>query len=261
MSRETATLDIRTLGLRTGLVVLVTASAVATSWLIGTAVSAVTGDKMAPWILGRAAGITSYLLLIALVLFGLVLSHPYRARWRRPSAATRIRTHVSLSVFTLMFTVLHIVVLATDKYAGVGWWGVFVPMGATYRPLPVTLGVIALYAGLLAGLTAAFAGRISVRVWWPIHKVAIVSLVLVWLHGVLAGIDTPPLLGMYVVTGGAVVALAVSRYTTSTARDEVKVLAGVRAGELATAHSPTRPLPATEENAPAGHYVGKRTRR
>jgi len=64
-------------------------------------------------ILGRAAGITSYLLLVGLVLFGLVLSHPARARWRRPSSATRIRVHVSLSVFTLVFTVLHIVVLAT----------------------------------------------------------------------------------------------------------------------------------------------------
>ena len=56
-------------------------------------------------------------------------------------------------------TVLHIVVLATDKYAGVGWWGSFVPMGATYRPLPVTLGVIGLYAGLAAGITAAVKAR------------------------------------------------------------------------------------------------------
>jgi predicted ferric reductase len=218
-----------------GLVVLVTGSAALTSWLVGMGITSVVGDKMAPWILGRAAGITSYLLLVALTAFGLVLSHPYRARWRRPSAATRIRAHVSLSVFTLVFTVLHIVVLATDKYAGVGWWGAFVPMGATYRPLAVTLGVIALYAGLAAGLTAALAGRISRRAWWPIHKVAIVSLVLVWLHGILAGIDTPLILTMYVVTGGLVVFLAVSRYTTRTARSEVKELADVRATEVPAA--------------------------
>jgi hypothetical protein len=239
---------LRTVALRAGLVVLVTGSAVLTSWCIGLAVSRVVGDRMAPWILGRAAGITSYLLLVALVLLGLVLSHPHRARWRRPSAATRIRAHVSLSVFALVFTVLHIVVLATDKYAGVGWWGVFVPMGATYRPLPVTLGVIALWAGLAAGLTAALAGRISRRAWWPVHKVAIVSLVLVWLHGILAGIDTPPLLAMYVVTGGVVVAFAVSRYATSTTRSEVTELAKVRATEvpvtrLARTAAPATPLP------------------
>ncbi len=234
MSRDLSRL--RTAGLGAGLVVLVTGSAALTSWCIGVAIGSVAGDRMAPWILARAAGITSYLLLVALTLFGLVLSHPYRARWRRPSAATRIRAHVSLSVFTLVFTVLHIVVLATDKYAGVGWWGTFVPLGSTYRPLPVTLGVIALWAGLAAGLTAALAGRISRRAWWPIHKVAIVSLVLVWLHGILAGIDTPVLLAMYVVTGGLVVFVAVSRYTTSTTRAEVAELAAVRATQVPVAH-------------------------
>jgi hypothetical protein len=222
--------------MRSGVVVLVTVSAVLTSWLVGTTVSAIAGDRMAPWILGRAAGITSYLLLVGLVLFGLVLSHPYRARWRRPSSAVRIRAHVSLSVFTLVFTVLHIVVLATDKYAGVGWWGTFVPMGSTYRPVPVTLGVIGLYSGLAAGLTAALAGRISRRLWWPVHKVALVSLVLVWFHGMLAGIDSPVLVSMYVLTGGAVVGLAVSRYVSTTPRSEVDELAEVTASELRGGH-------------------------
>jgi len=242
VSRESATTSIRSLGIGAGLVILITGSAVLTSWLVGTALLSVIGDRMAPWILGRAAGITSYLLLVALVLMGLVLSHPYSSKWRRPSAAVRIRTHVSLSVFTLVFTVLHIVVLATDKYAGVGWWGAFVPMGATYRPMPVTLGVIALYAGLLAGLTAAFAGRISARIWWPIHKVAIAAMVLVWLHGVLAGIDTPVILAMYVATGFLVVSLALSRYLTESHRDEVEALAEVRASELVTADGSSRPL-------------------
>jgi hypothetical protein len=226
------TSTVRTAGSRVGLVVLVTASAALTSWLVGTGVRAIAGDRMGPWILGRAAGVTSYLLVVALVILGLLLSHPARARIRRPSAAVRIRTHVSLSVFALVFTVLHVVVLATDKYAGVGWWGSFVPMGSTYRPLPVTLGVIGLYAGLAAGVTAALAGRVSRRLWWPIHKVSIVALVLVWIHGILAGIDAPVLVSLYVVTGGLVVGVAVSRYVTSTPRSEVDELADVQAAEL-----------------------------
>ena len=224
-----------------GLVVLITASTALTSWCVGIAVAGVVGDRMAPWILGRAAGITSYLLLVALVLLGVLLSHPARARWRRPSAATRIRTHVSLAVFTLAFTVLHVVVLATDTYAGVGWWGVLVPLGSTYRAMPVTLGVVALWAGLAAGLTAALAGRVPRRAWWPVHKVAIVSLLLVWLHGVLAGIDTPLLLTMYVVTGGVVVAVAVSRYSAGTVRARVAELASVPARGVG---APARPVAA-----------------
>jgi hypothetical protein len=55
----------------------------------------------------------------------------------------------------------------------------------------------------------------------------------VWLHGVLAGSDTPALLGMYAVTGLGVVGLAVSRYTTPSARSRVAELAAVGARELA----------------------------
>jgi DMSO/TMAO reductase YedYZ heme-binding membrane subunit len=133
---------------------------------------------------------------------------------------------VSLAVFTLALTVLHIVVLATDQYAGVGWRGSVVPMGSSYRPVAVTLGVIGLYAGLLAGLTAAFSGhRLVARVWWPVHKVASVALVLVWGHGVLAGIDTPVLLWLYLATGAAVLGLAAWRYVARTPRDLVDELA------------------------------------
>lgn len=194
-------------------VVALAASAAVTTGLIGWAATSVAGNRMAPWIIGRAAGLTSYLLLVALTVMGLLLSHPRRAGWRRPSSATRLRLHVSLAAFTLVFTVLHVVVLATDSYAGVGWRGTWLPMGASYRPVPVTLGVIGLYAGLLAGLTAALAGRIRLRLWWPIHKASAASLALVWLHGLRAGADTAILLWMYIATGGAVLALAVSRYT------------------------------------------------
>lgn len=203
------------------------ASAGLSGWLIGRAGQSVAGDKNAPWIIGRASGISAYLLLVLLVATGLVLSHPLRSHLRWPSSVARIRLHVSIAVFTLALTVLHVVVLATDHYAGVGWRGTFVPMGASYRPVPVTLGVIGMYAGLLAGLTAAFSGRRFVaRIWWPVHKVASVALLLVWSHGVLAGVDTPLLLWLYLVTGGGLIALAGWRYVARTPADLVEELAG-----------------------------------
>lgn len=207
------------------LVLAVTVSAAVTGALVGRSAQAVSGNRMAPWIIGRAAGISSYLLLVALVVMGLLLSHPARARIRRPSTAARIRLHIVLSVFTLIFTTLHVVVLATDPYAGVGWSGVLLPMHAAYRPVATTLGLIGLWAGLLAGVTAALAGRLPLRLWWPVHKVASLALVLVWLHGVLGGGDTRVLLVMYLVTGGLIVALAVSRYGSRTPADRVAELA------------------------------------
>lgn len=209
-----------------GRIIGVTLSAAVTSALIGSVATSVAGNRMAPWVIGRAAGVTSYLLLVALTVLGLLLSHPRRARWRRPSSATRLRLHVSLAVFTLVFTALHVIVLATDPYAGVGWRGAWLPMASTYRTVPVTLGVIGCYAGFLAGVTAALAGHIRLRVWWPIHKVAVVALVLVWVHGLQAGADSAALRVMYLTTGGSVLALALSRYVARTPADLVEELTG-----------------------------------
>lgn len=221
-SRATATLTAAAIAIG------ITVSAATSAWLIGRGVVAVAGNKQAPWILGRAAGVTSYVLLLALVTVGLLLSHPWRTRYARPSTATRLRIHVSLAVFTLAFTVLHVVVLATDSYAGVGLRGALLPLGATYRPVPVTMGVVGAYAGCLAGVTASLSGRLTARVWWPIHKAAALSLVLVWGHGMLAGSDTHLLTAMYVLTGLAVAALALSRYAARSPSDRVAELTGAR---------------------------------
>lgn len=207
-----------------GLVAAVTVCGGLSGGLIASGFRSVSGNRMAPWIIGRAAGITSYLLLVALVLLGLLLSHPWRTRVSRPSPATRIRLHIALTVFTLAFTALHVVVLATDRYAGVGWWGAILPLRASYRPVAVTLGVVGMWSGLLAGSTAALAGHLPWRAWWPIHKVAAGALILVWLHGVLAGGDTAALRWLYISTGLLVMAVALSRYTARSPADELAEL-------------------------------------
>jgi hypothetical protein len=199
----------------------VIASAAVTGALLGGALHLVAGDRMAPWIIGRASGVCAYLLLVSLVLLGLALSHPWRSRVRRPSSAGRIRAHVTLALFTFAFVVLHVAALATDRYAGVGWWGTLVPMGATYRPAAVTLGVLGAWIAVLAGASALAAGHLPRRLWWPLHKVAASSFVLVWAHGVLAGGDTPALLGLYLGSGALVLVVAVSRYAARTRSDVV----------------------------------------
>jgi hypothetical protein len=164
--------------------------------------------------IGRASGVSCYLLLVALVAVGLGLSHPWRGRLRTPSNVTRIRIHLSLAAFALALLVLHVVVLATDSYAKVGWSGAFLPMASEYRPVPITLGVLGAYSGLFAGVTAVSAGRWARRIWYPVHKLAIGVLGLVWLHALLAGSDAKGLMLMYVLTGLGIVVLAASRYLT-----------------------------------------------
>ena len=176
---------------------------------------AVGGVDAAGWVLARASGVTAYVLLLALVMTGLVLAHPWARHLQRPAPATRLVVHASLATFTSAFTVLHVVVLATDPWAQVGWRGALLPMASVYRPVPVTLGVLAVWAGLVTGATARWAGRIG-RAWLPVHRAALTVFVLVWAHGVLAGTDTSALRGFYVATGAAVLGLAVSRYGART---------------------------------------------
>lgn len=196
------------------------ASVATAAWLV---LDALQGDAV-HWVLGRASGVTSYLLLLLLVATGLVLAHPWARHLRLPAPRTRQSMHVTLATFTLVFTVLHVVVLATDPWAQVGWAGALLPMASTYRPVAVTLGVLALWSGLVTGLTATFAGRFAARIWWPLHKVAALALGLVWAHSVLAGSDIAALQGFYLATGAALLGLAVTRYAAKTPADRVAEL-------------------------------------
>lgn len=198
-----------------------TLSAAVTGVLIGSAIGVVEGHRMAPWMIARATGISAYLLLVLLVVLGLLLSHPSRTRVARPSPATRIRLHIVLAALTLALTIAHIVVLATDRFAGVGWRGASLPMQSAYRPAAVTLGVLGAWAGLVVGSTALLAGHLPQRLWWRVHKVAIVALLLVWLHGVLAGGDTAMLRWLYLSTGALIAVVALSRYAARTPAEQI----------------------------------------
>ncbi|MEY3732741.1 MAG: hypothetical protein RL347_100 [Actinomycetota bacterium] len=199
-------------------------SAGVTGALLGYTWMTATGADMGLWVIARSAGLVSYLLLTAVTLMGLILASPPRAAARLISTAQRLRVHVLLAIFALVFVVLHVVVLAIDPWAEVGWWGALVPFGSVYRPLPVTLGLLALWSGVISGLTAGLAGRGLGRVWLPLHRLAAAGWVLAWLHGVLAGSDTAAWMWMYGVTGAAVLALVIRRAMTRSPQDEVDEL-------------------------------------
>lgn len=185
---------------------------------IGIAAVTASGSDAPMWVFARATGVTSYLLLTLITITGLLLAHPNRAQWRFLTPATQLRSHVGLTVFTLVFTLLHIVVLAIDPWAKVGWAGAFLPMAAEYRPVAVSLGVISLWAGVIAGVTAGMSGRVVGRWWRPLHRLAALAWILAWLHAVFAGSDTAGLMVMYAVTGLAVIVTATWRYASPNLR-------------------------------------------
>ena len=176
--------------------------------------------KMLPWILGRGLGVAGYAALVALVATGMWFRHPWRRPSSRADGTVHLRVHAALASATAVLVAGHLVALALDRYAGVGWSGAFVPGRSHFRTAAVALGTASFYLGLLVATTAKLAGRPIVRHHWrAVHRLATLSFASVWAHGVLAGSDAAALRPLYVGTGVLLVTMAVtSRYASSTER-------------------------------------------
>jgi sulfoxide reductase heme-binding subunit YedZ len=163
------------------------------------------------WLAARAAGLASLGLLAVQILIGLVLSHPTnRTTWRLSKAIFPWHEHIWVFVFA--FIALHVVSLIADPYAGVGVTGAFIPGMSEYRSAPVALGTLALYAFVLTAVTARWTKLLPPGVWLVLHRFAIVVFAMSWLHGLLAGTDSPSLEFVYVALGLAVLAATAHRY-------------------------------------------------
>jgi DMSO/TMAO reductase YedYZ heme-binding membrane subunit len=163
------------------------------------------------WLGSRAAGFTALILLAFEVVIGLVLSHPTnKSTWRLSKRLFPWHEHVWL--FTVAFVAVHVVSIATDRFANVGWLGVFVPGMSEYRTVPVAIGTLGLYALLITGLTARVTKLLPAGWWLKLHRLSLVVLGLAWAHGMLAGTDTFDAAAIYGGTFAAVAIAAVYRY-------------------------------------------------
>jgi predicted ferric reductase len=180
------------------------------------------------WLAARATGIAALLLLAVQVALGLVLSHPHnKTTWKLSKRIFPWHDH--LWVFVIAFLVAHIVSLLADPKSGVGIVGAFVPGLSEYRSAPVALGTLGLYAFIATAMTARYTKLLPAGAWLSLHRLALLIFVLAWLHGMLAGTDSGPLVAVYLASGVLVIAAGAYRYwasrrarpTFSTSRTEV----------------------------------------
>jgi DMSO/TMAO reductase YedYZ heme-binding membrane subunit len=163
------------------------------------------------WLGSRAAGLTALVLLTFQVVVGLVLSHPTnKSTWRLSKRLFPWHEHAW--VFTLAFVLVHVVSIAVDRFANVGWLGAIVPGMSAYRTVPVAIGTLALYALLLTGLTARVTKLLPTGWWLKLHRLSLVVLALAWVHGLLAGTDASSAAAVYAGSFAAVLVAAGYRY-------------------------------------------------
>lgn len=198
-----------------------------------------------PWVAARALGITAYLLLTLEVAAGVWLSHPRHSGDPRTSRVV-FPWHELLAVFTGAFLALHIVLLAVDPYAGVDWIGAFVPGFAQYRPVPVAIGSVALYALIITAATAKWTRLLPAGWWLKVHRLTALVFFAAWAHGVLSGTDSVELLPMYLITGGLVL-LGIAHRWWSVASHAQRAAAGAADATVIPFRRPT-PATAPEES-------------
>jgi predicted ferric reductase len=166
---------------------------------------------MTTWIILRAAGIGAYVMLFLAVAFGLIATGtPFGKRFAKASS---VSVHQFSSTVGLLLLGVHIGGLLLDRYVPFGPTEILVPGASSYRPIPVALGVLAMYAMVVVLASSWIRRAYSPKIWRAIHLLAVPAFVLSLLHGVFAGADAarPWMFATYVVTGVIVVFLLVLR--------------------------------------------------
>jgi predicted ferric reductase len=161
------------------------------------------------WYVTRASGIIAYLLLWFSTVLGLAVTSKYL-----DGMLDRLFTydfHEFISLLSVAFTLVHVLVLMLDKYLPYSLAQILVPFISPYRPFWVGVGVIAFYIILLVTITFYLRNRIGTRTFRVIHVLSLLGYIGVTLHGYYAGTDTalPTMQVLYKVSGLAVLFLTI----------------------------------------------------
>jgi predicted ferric reductase len=105
-----------------------------------------------------------------------------------------LSTHRYISALALAFVAVHIVAIVADSYVQFGIVDVLVPFAASWHPLAVAWGIIAMYLLVAIEATSLFRQHLSQRVWRGIHLASYGVLAITTIHLLAAGTDAKNLL-------------------------------------------------------------------
>ena len=174
------------------------------------------------WDAARAAGLISYVLLTTAVALGLVLRNRWQStRW--PRLVTN-ELHGYVSLLALVFIAVHVLAVAIDPFTHFGLAAVLVPFANTYRPVWMSLGIVALYLLLAVWISSRLRRRIGHRLWRQIHVLAFAVYASATLHGLGTGSDTRTIWAgaLYATSVALVGSLLAVRLLAPAGRDAVR---------------------------------------
>ncbi len=161
------------------------------------------------WYVTRSSAIIAYLLLFLSTAWGLAV--PSKIINPLIDPASTFDYHQFISLLSLGFALLHILVLTLDRYLPYSTLQILIPFLSPYRPVWVGIGILSFYILLLVTVTFYIRQRIGMSTFRAIHVLSLLGYLGITLHGMYAGTDSP-LLSMqllYQGTGLVVVFLTV----------------------------------------------------
>ncbi len=159
------------------------------------------------WYLNRGTGVVLLVVFTLSVVLGvLATGRAATPLWPRFVTQGLHRTLAALSVLLLTAHALSAVV---DEYVDIRWWQALVPVGASYQPLWLGLGTLALDLTLVVVATSLARSRMPHRAWFLVHLTTYAAWVAGVAHGI--GIGTDAARGwMVLITAGCVAAVGVA---------------------------------------------------
>jgi predicted ferric reductase len=189
------------------------------------------------WYLARSTGIVAWVLATASVVWGMALAT--RALGAKPKAPWLLDLHRYLGGLTVLFTAGHVFALIADSYVEFDLIDVLVPGASDWKPLPVALGVVALWFLVGIELSSLLMKRLPRRLWHAVHLTSFAVYVLATIHFLTAGTDSTNLAVRVAAAGsvGVVAFFALYRWIGP------GKAASVRSAQSARPARPAQPAP------------------
>lgn len=161
------------------------------------------------WYINRAAGLVSWALLSASIVFGLLLSSKAAGKKLRPNWLQDL--HRGLSGLAVVFVGVHVVGAIADSYVHFGWAEVLVPFTSSWRPVAIAWGVVSMYLLVAVEVSSLLRKHIPKRWWRGIHFLSFPLFLTATVHGVTAGSELGTTAGIAV---AALVTATIAGLTT-----------------------------------------------
>lgn len=97
--------------------------------------------------------------------------------------------HTWMGGLALVFTIIHMLTLIADSYISFTFVSVLVPYASSWKPLPVSLGILGFYILGAVQITSLMMRKMERTTWRRIHLLSYIQFVLVMVHTLTSGSD------------------------------------------------------------------------